>query len=65
MPDNGAYVNPPRREDDPAGTLDGHRDPFAYQQELQEFEELLEEHGMGAWEARQARWLSRMREHAT
>jgi len=56
---------PPRVEDDPAGRDRGQRDPFAYQQELQEYEALLEEHGMGAWEARQARWLTRMREHAT
>jgi hypothetical protein len=55
----------PQPEDDPCGRVRGQRDPFAYQQELQEFEEHLEEHGMGAWEARQTRWLTRMRENAT
>jgi hypothetical protein len=59
-PDNADYVNGSRREDDPAGTFDGYRAPFLYQQELQEWDALVEEHGLGCWDCdRVKEWLSR------
>jgi len=64
MPDNGAYELPPRQEDDPAGRDRGQRTRASLDEEMREWDELWDD-VTGAWEARQARWLTRMKENAT
>jgi len=56
----------PQPEDDPAGRDRGQRTAASLAEELREWDELVEEHGLGCRDCDQVRgWLSRMRENAT
>jgi hypothetical protein len=55
---------PLRVDDDPAGRDRGQRSTASLDEEMKEWDALWDD-VTGAWEARQARWLARMREHAT
>ena len=61
MPDNEPYGLPPRQEDDPVGRDRGQRTRASLDEEMREWDELWDD-VTGAWEARQARWLTQMKE---
>lgn len=49
---------PPRVDDDPYNRAGGARSVFSQQQEVREWDELVEEHGLGCWDCEQVRrWL--------
>lgn len=50
---------PPRVDDDPHVRAGGARSVFSLQQEMAEWDELVEEHGLGCWDCDRVReWLS-------
>jgi hypothetical protein len=56
----------PSVEDDPCGRDRGQRSTASLDEEMRQWDELVEEHGLGCWDCDQVRgWLARMREHAT
>ena len=55
----------PQPEDDPAGRDRGQRTTASLDEEMREWDELVEEHGLDCWDCQHVRWLTRMKENAT
>lgn len=50
---------PPRVDDDPAHRDRGQRSVLSEQQEMREWDDLVEEHGLGCWDCDRIReWLA-------